>query len=331
MLPSRISVILFKHIICQILCIFCINWSGARVVRIEDDGVRTVPMQQLDKAIDSDGSFIAGVGDYQVYWYHDTESEGHPLLFVHSVNAAPSAIELKPLFQHFRASRSVFAPDLPGFGRSTRSVGTMTASGFAENITSFIDQMPSSKPPDVIALSLGCEFVARAVVECGAKVRSLTFISPSGFSRRQPPAAQAQKRLKRVFDFAGLGRGAFKLLRLEWSIRYFYGMNFSGFVPNELITYALKTTRQIGAHEMPLQFLSMSLFTPNATEFLYSRLDIPVLVLFDEDPNLSFELFERFTANPAWQFKRIAPTLGMPHWERPEETADAIEAFFSGL
>jgi pimeloyl-ACP methyl ester carboxylesterase len=108
-------------------------------------------------------------------------------------------------------------------------------------------------------------------------------------------------------------------------------MNFSGFVPNELITYALKTTRQSGAHEMPLQFLSMSLFTPNATEFLYSRLDIPVLVLFDEDPNLSFELFERFTENPAWQFKRIAPTLGMPHWERPEETADAIEAFFSGL
>ena len=261
----------------------------------------------------------------------DTESEGRPLLFVHSVNAAPSAIELKPLFQHFRASRPVFAPDLPGFGRSTRRVGTMTASEFAKNIASIIDEITPTEPPDVIALSLGCEFVARAVVECGATVRSLTFISPTGFSRRQPPPPQAQKRLKRLFDFAGFGRGAFKLLRLERSIRYFYGMNFSGFVPNELVTYALKTTRQPSAHDMPLQFLSMGLFTANAAESLYSKLDVPVLVLFDKDPNVSFELFEEFEANPAWQFKRIAPSLGMPQWEHPEETAGAIEAFFGAL
>ena len=288
-------------------------------------------MQQLDRAIDSDGALIEGVGDYKVYWYFDTESEGRPLLFVHSINAAPSAIELKPLFQHFRASRPVFAPDLPGFGRSTRSVGIMTASDFAENIASIIDEITSSGPPDVIALSLGCEFVTRAVVECGAEVRSLTFISPTGFSRRQPPAPRAQKRLKRLFDFAGFGRGAFMVLRLERSIRYFYRMNFSGSVPNELVTYALKTTRRPGAHELPLQFLSMGLFTANAAESLYSKLDVPVLVLFDEDPNVSFELFEQFEANPAWQFKRIAPSLGMPQWEHTEETAGAIEAFFGAL
>ncbi len=106
---------------------------------------------------------------------------------------------------------------------------------------------------------------------------------------------------------------------------------FSGLVPNELVTYALKTARQPGAHEMPLQFLSMGLFTANAAETLYSRLDVPVLVLFDEDPNVSFELFEQFEANPAWQFQRIAPSLGMPQWEHPEETAGAIEAFVEAL
>ena len=299
--------------------------------RIEGDSGEKAFMKQLDKAIESDGALIEGSGDYEVYWYFDAESEGRPLLFVHSVNAAPSAIELKPLFQHFRASRPVFAPDLPGFGRSTRRVGTMTPSDFAKQIASIVDEMTPSEPPDVIALSLGCEFVARAVVELGAAVRSLTFISPTGFSRRQPPAPQAQRRLKRLFDFAGFGRGAFKLLRLERSIRYFYGMNFSGFVPNELVTYALKTTRQSGAHEMPLQFLSMGLFTAKAAESLYSKLDVPVLVLFDKDPNVSFELFEEFEANPAWQFKRIAPSLGMPQWEHPERTSGAIEAFFGTL
>lgn len=288
-------------------------------------------MQQLEKAIDSNGASITGAGDYEVYWYYDIEAEGRPLLFVHSINAAPSAIELKPLFQHFRSYRSVYAPDLPGFGRSTRRVGMMTASDFAKNISSIIDQMSPSEPPDVIALSLGCEFVARAVVECGTNVRSLTFISPTGFSRRQPPPLQAQKRLRRLFDFAGFGRGAFKLLRLERSIRYFYGMNFSGSVPSELVAYALKTTRQPAAHEMPLQFLSMSLFTPNAVGLLYEKLDVPVLVLFDEDPNVTFELFEQFEDSPTWQFKRIGPSLGMPQWEHPEKTVAAIESFFAEL
>ena len=288
-------------------------------------------MQQLEKAIDSNGGSITGAGDYEVYWYYDIEAEGRPLLFVHSINAAPSAIDLKPLFQHFRSYRSVYAPDLPGFGRSTRHVGMMTASEFAKNISSIIDQISPSEPPDVIALSLGCEFVARAVVECGANVRSLTFISPTGFSRRQPPPLQAQKRLRRLFDFAGFGRGAFKLLRLERSIRYFYGMNFSGSVPSELVAYALKTTRQPAAHEMPLQFLSMSLFTSNAVGSLYEKLDVPVLVLFDEDPNVTFELFEQFEDSPIWQFKRIAPSLGMPQWEHPEKTVAAIESFFAEL
>ena len=288
-------------------------------------------MQQLEKAIDSNGGSITGAGDYEVYWYYDIEAEGRPLLFVHSINAAPSAIDLKPLFQHFRSYRSVYAPDLPGFGRSTRHVGMMTASEFAKNISSIIDQISPSEPPDVIALSLGCEFVARAVVECGANVRSLTFISPTGFSRRQPPPLQAQKRLRRLFDFAGFGRGAFKLLRLERSIRYFYGMNFLGSVPSELVAYALKTTRQPAAHEMPLQFLSMSVFTPNAVGSLYEKLDVPVLVLFDEDPNVTFELFEQFEDSPIWQFKRIAPSLGMPQWEHPEKTVAAIESFFAEL
>ena len=288
-------------------------------------------MPQLEKAIDSNGASISGAGDYEVYWYYDIEAEGRPLLFVHSINAAPSAIELKPLFQHFRSYRSVYAPDLPGFGRSNRHVGMMTASEFAKNISSIIDQMSPSEPPDVIALSLGCEFVARAVVECGASVRSLTFISPTGFSRRQPPPLQAQKRLRRLFDFAGFGRGAFKLLRLERSVRYFYGMNFSGSVPSELVAYALKTTRQPAAHEMPLQFLSMSLFTPNAVGLLYEKLDVPVLVLFDEDPNVTFELFEQFEGSPTWQFKRIGPSLGMPQWEHPEKTVAALESFFAEL
>lgn len=47
--------------------------------------------------------------------------QGLPLLPVHSVNAAASAAEVRPLHEHYRASRTVFSIDLPGYGFSERS------------------------------------------------------------------------------------------------------------------------------------------------------------------------------------------------------------------
>ena len=43
-----------------------------------------------------------------------------PLLLIHSINAAGSAYEIKPLFEHYRRSRTVYALELPGFGHSER-------------------------------------------------------------------------------------------------------------------------------------------------------------------------------------------------------------------
>ena len=287
-------------------------------------------MHQLGSAIDCEGEYFRGCGGYDLYWYVSAKSTGRPLLLIHSVNAAPSAIELKPLFQHFQSSRPVFTPDLPGFGRSTRRVGDLTPADFAREIAAMIEALPGDEAPDVIALSLGGEFVARAITDFGAEVHTLTLLSPTGFSERTPPSLKAQQRLKGVLNFAGLGRNAFKLLRKERSIRYFYGMNFSGCIPDELVSYALQTTRVADAHVMPLQFLSMGLFTDDAVEALYKRLEIPVLVIYDRDPNVSFERFAEFDGNPTWEFRRVAPSLGMPHWEHPAETVSAIEGFYAG-
>ena len=41
-----------------------------------------------------------------------------PLLLVHSINASASAAEVRPLHEHYRATRTVFSIDLPGYGFS---------------------------------------------------------------------------------------------------------------------------------------------------------------------------------------------------------------------
>ncbi len=46
---------------------------------------------------------------------------GPPLLLVHSINAAASAYEVRPIFERMVATNRVYAVDLPGFGFSDRS------------------------------------------------------------------------------------------------------------------------------------------------------------------------------------------------------------------
>ncbi|PQJ97668.1 alpha/beta fold hydrolase [Chromatium okenii] len=101
-------------------------------------------------------------------------------------------------------------------------------------------------------------------------------------------------------------------------------------IPPELIDYAHATTHQPGAKYAPLYFLSGQLFTPQAGETLYSKLTVPVLVLYDRDPNIDFhELPDFLGRHPNWLAQRIVPTRGMPQWERPAETAAAMTHFWA--
>ena len=43
---------------------------------------------------------------------------GPPALVLHSINAAGSAYEVKPIFEVLSTTHRVYAPDLPGFGHS---------------------------------------------------------------------------------------------------------------------------------------------------------------------------------------------------------------------
>lgn len=264
----------------------------------------------------------------RVAYYRDTSAaQGRPLLLLHSINAAPSAMEMKPLFEHYRGKRPVYAPDLPGFGQSQRGDRDYSPELYADTISGFLNEV-IGEPADVVALSTSSEFAARAALTC-SHVKTLALISPTGFGARPRPSEKTRDRLSRFFSTPLVGSGLYKVLTVKLSVRYFLSMGFHGRPPAELINYAHRTTKEAGAKFAPFCFLSMRLFTDNAPDALYHRIAAPVLVLYDRDPNISFErLPEVLNQHNNWRSVRISPTLGLPHWEEPEQTVNALDTFW---
>jgi len=267
----------------------------------------------------------------RVAYYADEDGDGRPLLLVHSINAAPSSFELKPLFERFRFERPVYSIDLPGFGQSERGDRNYSPALYAEAIEAMLEQVIGA-PADVLALSLGAEFAARAALAAPEKVASLVLVSPTGFGKRKPPGKGVGRVAHRVLSTPLWAQGLFDLVTSRQSIRYYLNKSFTDTAPQELIDYAYTTSHQPGARFAPLLFLSGQLFTRDALTGLYARLtDVPVLAIADGDPYVRFERLPQFAASrPNWRHESLAPNMGLPHWEHPEATCELLEGFWQG-
>jgi pimeloyl-ACP methyl ester carboxylesterase len=299
----------------------------------------TATARALPPALDAPRREVSIPGVGKIAYYAGGASGGEaggqarrrPLLLVHSINAAPSAFEMRPLFQHYAASRPVIAPDLPGFGASERADRVYSPALFADALAGLVRQEIQGEL-DLVGFSLSAEFAALVAAALPERIRSLVLISPTGFSTRTMPGGETGQRVHRVLRLPGLSQGLFAALTSRPSIRYFLRLSFVGKVPPEMADYAYATAHQPGARYAPLYFLSGQLFTPNATEQVYAPVTQPVLVLHDRDPNLNFDLLPEFVSGrDNWQVERIAPTLGLPHWEKPAETTAAMDSFWARI
>ena len=283
----------------------------------------------LPDALDAPRARMAVPGFGQLSYYSTGPGQGRPLVLVHSINAAPSAYEMKPLFERYRTERPVLAPDLPGFGFTDRPNIHYTPDVYVKALTEFLRRVVV-QPADLVALSLGGEFAARVAVEAPELVNSLTLLSPTGFSTRTIPGGEKGMRTHRVISVPALGQSAYTLLTTKPSIRFFLRRSFVGPVPAAMVEYAYATTHQPGARFAPLYFLAGQLFTEDAVNCIYAKVRQRTLVLYDRDPNIDFDLLAPFLPGRAnWEVQRISPTMGLPQWEKLPETTAALDKFWA--
>ena len=114
-----------------------------------------------------------------VSWYQQAPPgtlSALPLLLVHSINAAASAYEMKPLYEHYARTRAVYALDLPGFGLSSRERRFYDPRLMTDALLALIAQIRQETGAvalDALALSLSAEYLVRAAIEAPEALRSL--------------------------------------------------------------------------------------------------------------------------------------------------------------
>ena len=232
----------------------------------------------LDSPVGRLGLYHAGL---------EGESSGlPPLLLVHSMNAAGSAAEMAPLFQHYRRDRAVYALDLPGFGFSDRSDRVYSPRLMTDALIAVLAHIRSSlgvQVVDLVGLSLSGEFVARAQCEKPEWVRRVALISPTGFSRSKrrygpPGTTLSVPWLHRFLTRPGWTQGIYNTLTRPGVIRYFLQRSWgSKQIDEALWRYDVITTQQPGARHAPLVFVSAGLFSADINT-LYESMRCPVWV-----------------------------------------------------
>lgn len=262
-----------------------------------------------------------------------------PLLLVHSVNAAASAVEVRPLFEHYRHMRPVYALELPGFGFSERGARDYTPRLMSDAVAEMaaeIRTLHGGQGADALALSLGCEFLARAAAECPQDFASLALISPTAFNgevprRGAPGTTRGRPALHRVLSCPLWSGAIFALLSSRRSIDYFLRKTFgSSQVPPDLIDYAWHTSHQPGARHAPFRFVSGYLSSADAFCF-YEALSLPVWLVHGVRGDFQdYRLTPLLAGRENWSMQ-VFQSGALPHFEVLEEFVACYDAFLDGV
>ncbi|WP_022723257.1 alpha/beta fold hydrolase [Rhodopseudomonas sp. B29] len=278
---------------------------------------------------------IDSFGGRLTYWSSSPAetSTRTPLLLIHSINAAGSAYEVRPIYEHYALSRPVYAIEMPGFGHSSRakrqySIRMMTDAVHA--VVAEIRKLHGEVPIDALALSLSSEFLARAADETPHAFRSLALVAPTGFDKknqRWTKGSRAIPWLHAVFENPLIGENAFKLLTRKPVINWFLKKAFgSPKIDQGMLDYDYLTTHQPGAQHAPYYFVCGYLFSQDILR-IYQDLKLPVWFSHGVRGDfVDYTLKTTVEGKPNWTVT-VFQTGAMPHFEVPGEFIRTYDEF----
>ncbi len=248
---------------------------------------------------------------------------GSPILFLHG---APDSAEMwSGVIEHLKGQHRCFAPDLPGFGRSTAPRDFICS---LENMARFLDNLIEDAtiptPLNLVVADFGATYGLSWAVTHPQKVQRLAIVGGSNFSSRYRWHGTA--RLLRMPLLGELAMAMVTLSLQEKTMHQNAPLVSSGYIreayalslaKSETRRMMLKLYRSIN----PKDFIEKEGHLQNLTA------RVPTLVLWgDKDPFITPEYAEQFGSAHVEHF----PENG--HWlavESPRIVAQRLATFFA--
>ena len=280
------------------------------------------------------------VGDLRVH--HTSGGRGSAVLFVHGLGSS-GYMEWRYNLRPVAARHRVFAPDLPGYGRTEKPRTRYTIPYFARFVERYMEER-GLRSASVVGASLGGRIALEVALERPRLVRKLVLVNTLGFGRPKPQMAHMAYGLVTI---PRVGEAVMKFTRgaLRWAspttIRK-VAARYAGSgadLEKTLDDAYLENLREVYAmDEFHAAYLSTvrSLVNPRAifgghhdVTARLNELKVPVQLIWGADDPL-FPLAHAARAHALIEGSRLAVIEGAGHTpqaERPEEFNRVLNAF----
>ncbi len=263
---------------------------------------------------------------------YETLGSGRPVVMVHGIGGGSSLFQYRlnaPAVAD--AGFRVFAPDLLGFGRSSRPSIRITQDVLVSQLEAFLTDVVR-EPAVVVANGLSGAYAIRLAAERPDLISGLVLIAPTGYERLARP--MTPDRIRAFETFRGpLGELFAGLLVDEGSQRFFlldaYARE-SSLTPDVLASYD-RNLKVEGARWVIFSFVTGNLDQP--VDDLWPTVAQPVLMVWGTEAQTTplTDAEDFLLARPETSFLPLTGAKLLPNEERAAAFNDAVVGFLERM
>jgi len=259
--------------------------------------------------------------------------DGDPVVLLHSFGPGHDAIEWRASAELLAERFQVFAPDLPGWGRSDRPSLDYDAELFVDFLIDFlVDQV--RRRAVVVASGLPGAYAAQVAIDRPELMRALVLVSPLGIEAACEEPDLKDAVIHRLLRLPVVGTSALNVYSSRNGIAHHLRHEVyasADAVTESLIDHYWKSSHEPGSRAALAAYLSGYLNHSVASSL--SRLKLPTLLVWGRQataPNVeSADLWLRQL--PEAELEVLEDTGVFPHAEAPQRFRDILVRFVENL
>lgn len=259
--------------------------------------------------------------------------EGDPVVLVHSFGPGHDAIEWRAAAETLAAGHQVFAPDLPGWGRSERPAVEYDAELYIEFLIDFLIDVVRRRAV-VVAAGLPAAYAVQVAVDRPELVRALALVCPQGIDRASDEPNLGDAVIHRLLRLPVVGTSALNVYSSRRGLEHH--LRNEVYADPSKVTEALVDHYWRGAHESGSRgalAASLAGYLNHPVADALARVKQPSLVVWGrrsaEPPVESADLWMR--ALPDAELEVIEEAALLPHAERPDQFSAILGRFVAAL